>query len=255
MEAAPRPARTSSRDANDRVDYDVGWTKWSDMVRYYPSGVHRRRIIKSWVAALAPSSVLDVGCGTGELLCELRERLPGCSFLGVDQAAQQVERNRGLFPWAEFQALDLSASALDRRCDVVICSEVLEHVPDDERALDHLVAMTGRHLLLTVPAGPLYPLETGFGHLRHYDLAALGARLTRRGLRIARAEAWGLPFMTLFKWAANLRPEATLEGFGDGAWSPTKRLVGKALTALFYLNVPGRGPQLFVLAERPDVGG
>ena len=56
--------------------------------------------------------------------------------------------------------------------------------------------------------------------------------------------------MTAFKRAANLRPHAVMNGFGDGAWSWSKKAFGAALTGLFYLNRVSRGPQLLLLATR-----
>ncbi len=237
------------RDEHGLVDHDRGWKLWTDMVRYYPSGVHRRRLVKEWLEPLAPTEILDVGCGPGHMLDQLHTAFPGARFVGIDNAAETVAENRERLPWCRFEAVDLSASQLDEKFDVVVCSEVLEHVVDDEAALHHLVAMTGRYLMITVPTGPLFPLEAGFGHLRHYQLQDLVARVERAGLKIARAEEWGFPWMSAFKRAANLRPQATMNGFGAGDWSLPKRLVGSALTGLFYLNVLKRGPQILLLAK------
>lgn len=241
----------SPRDARGAVDYDVGWTLWTDMVRFYPSGVHRRRLVARWLAPHAPASILDAGCGAGHMLASLREHFPSARLAGVDDSGATVVENRRRLPWARFEQLDLARAPLDEKFDAVVCSEVLEHIPDDVAALQHLVAMTGRLLLLTVPTGRLYPLEAGFGHLRHYRLDELCARIESLGLRVERAEAWGFPWMTLFKRAANLRPQATMDGFGAGAWSLPKKALGFALTTLFYFNLPVRGPQLLVLASRP----
>lgn len=241
------------RDAAGMVDHDAGWKLWTDMVRYYPSGVHRRRLVAEWLKPHHPTAILDVGCGPGHMLDFLHDRFPGARFCGVDNAVATVEENRRRLPWCRFEPLDLTGALLPDiggRFDVVVCSEVLEHVVDDERALANLQAMTGRLLLVTVPTGRLYPLEAGFGHLRHYSLEPLCRRIESHGLRIVRAEAWGFPLMTAFKRAANLRPEKTMAGFGAGDWSPAKKLIGAALTRLFYLNVIRRGPQLLILAGR-----
>ncbi|HEY7955988.1 MAG TPA: class I SAM-dependent methyltransferase, partial [Polyangia bacterium] len=191
-----RSAVETPRDADGMVDHNAGWKLWTDMVRYYPSGVHRRRLIGQWLAPLSPRAVLDVGCGPGHLLDHLHERFPGASFTGVDNADETVAQNRARLPWARFFPLDIAHAALPDRFEVVVCSEVLEHVTDDQAALAHLAQMTARHLLITVPTGNLYPLEAGFGHLRHYRLDELCRRIESHGLRIARAQAWGFPFMT-----------------------------------------------------------
>jgi hypothetical protein len=135
----------------------------------------------------------------------------------------------------------------------VICAEVIEHVHDGDTALTNLVAMTGKHLLITVPTGRRFPTEIAFGHVRHYELTSLCHQLEARGLRIVRAETWGFPWMSAFKRAANLRPSATMESFGGGRWGWHKKAFARALTALFYLNVR-RGPQLLILASRPEPG-
>ena len=232
-----------------QVDYDQGWPLWSDAIRYYPSAVHRRIIIRSWLKPLAPTSILDVGCGTGALLAVLQQAFPGAWFAGVDNAELQIARNRRVFPWSRFEVLDIAQGALAAEYNTVICSEVLEHVQEDGLALDNLCAMAGRYLLLTVPTGKIHALERGFGHLRHYSLETLCGRLERRGFRVVRAMAWGFPFMNLFKWASNLKPDVVLSGFGAGKWSLPKKILGALLTGLFYLNW-GKGPQLFMLAER-----
>ena len=238
------------RDDRGVVDYNEGWRLWTDMVRFYPSGVHRRRLVGSYLERLQPASVLDAGCGAGHMLAALRERLPNACFTGVDDAAETVAAMRARLPWARFEHLNLARGHLDERFDAVVCSEVLEHVDDDEAALANLVAMTGKHLVITVPTGTLWPLEAGFGHLRHYAIEPFCRSIESHGLKVERAIAWGFPFMNLFKRAANLRPQATMDGFGAGEWSLPKKALGAALTGLFYFNLPKFGPQLVVLASR-----
>jgi SAM-dependent methyltransferase len=238
------------RDERGVVDYSVGWTLWSDMVRFYPSGVHRRRLVCDWLAPYSPGSILDAGCGAGHLLAALHQRFPSARLTGCDYAARTVEENRARLPWARFEQLDLARSGLPEQFDAVTCSEVLEHVDDDRAALAHLAAMTRRALMITVPTGPRFPLEQGFGHLRHYQLEPFCRSVEATGLRVVRARAWGFPWMNLFKRVTNLRPQATLDGFGAGEWSWPKKAIGAALTGLFYLNLPAWGPQLLVLAAR-----
>ncbi len=76
--------------------------------------------------------VLDVGCGDG-LYSML---FPPGSYLGVDPDPEMIQRARDLHPRQLFSV----GGALDCRnlWDRIICSEVLEHVPDPLSALQNL---------------------------------------------------------------------------------------------------------------------
>jgi SAM-dependent methyltransferase len=74
---------------------------------------------------LKPSSVLDVGCGTGLWLAEWERT--GAEVAGVD--GPWVQRDRLKIPRETFTAHDLSEPLnLQRRFEVVTCLEVAEHL-------------------------------------------------------------------------------------------------------------------------------
>lgn len=108
------------------------------------------------------TAVLDLGCGPGQFAQFLRSRSQ-IPYLGVDysRVAIRSAMNRAV-PNAEFQVLDLTNSEIPP-CPIktsVICTEVLEHILDDEA------------LLAKVPAGhPVYcsvPSFYTFGHVRYF---------------------------------------------------------------------------------------
>ena len=119
----------------------------------------RQRI--DWIARHLRRSdvVLEVGCGTGYMICRPLARL-GYDVHGIDIDAASVERGQsllreeGLDP-SILAAHSLSASALTP--DALIVSEVLEHLHDPE--LEGLLAEVrarlapGGRLLVTVPNG------------------------------------------------------------------------------------------------------
>lgn len=78
--------------------------------------------------------ILDVGCGRG-WLTNLASRYGTCQ--GVEPVAAVVEHARQLFPNIRFHAGTLQ-TVLDgsdfQPFDIVLTSEVIEHVPDDEKA-------------------------------------------------------------------------------------------------------------------------
>jgi len=106
--------------------------------------------------------ILDLGCGRGWLSHALTRY---GEVLGTDVVGAAVERARELFPDLEFERTDiegLMASHGPAAFDVVVSSEVLEHVPDADKSdfLDgvrQLVKPDGV-AILTTPRGEL--LET-----------------------------------------------------------------------------------------------
>jgi SAM-dependent methyltransferase len=83
-------------------------------------------LAESIVDAFRPAAVADVGCGPGLLLAALRDR--GASGVGFDHAEAALAR-------CQAQGLDarpidlIAADELPVRADVVISTEVAEHLP------------------------------------------------------------------------------------------------------------------------------
>ncbi len=95
----------------------------------------------------ADASVLEIGCGSGELLSHLR----AAHKTGVDLSATQIAAARRQVPGAEFfvqagELVDLG----DRRFDVIIISDTLNLAADVQHLLErlHLVSHPGTRLLI-----------------------------------------------------------------------------------------------------------
>ena len=64
--------------------YDREWANtWHDMKVYSPVARHTRRLIKSRLNRIDYDSLIDIGCGSGELLKEL-SLSPAISLSGID---------------------------------------------------------------------------------------------------------------------------------------------------------------------------
>jgi SAM-dependent methyltransferase len=103
--------------------------------------------------------LLEVGCGTGHMICRPLARL-GYDVHGIDIDAASVEHGQALLRAEGLDPGILAArplSEVDLTPDALIASEVLEHLHDDELA-GLLAEMRGRlapggTLLVTVPNG------------------------------------------------------------------------------------------------------
>jgi len=104
-------------------------------------------------------SILELGCGTGYMICLPLVKL-GYSIQGLDQHAQSIEYGRRVFQEegvdpSRLKTMDLAD--MKESLDVIIASEVLEHLSDRNlgavlRNMKKIIKPTGR-LLVTVPNG------------------------------------------------------------------------------------------------------
>ncbi len=160
-------------------------------------------------------SVLDVGCASGGLLA----RLPHAGFragLEVSKAAA-AEAERVADQVVARGVDDLEASFPEGSFDVVVCADVLEHVPDPTAALARASDWTaqGGAVVICVPnianwkarlrllRGVWRYEESGIwdsGHLRFFTFASLhsmiaDASLTMESVDSTQAVVHQLPFM------------------------------------------------------------
>jgi SAM-dependent methyltransferase len=162
-----------------------------------------------------PARILDAGCGTGRNLVELSSL---GSAAGVDPAAEAVEacRERGL---------DVRQATLDRlpfddgSFDLLLATDVLEHVDDDGAALRELrrVAAPGALLLVTVPAHPRLWSEhdVALHHRRRYRRAELLSRVRSAGFDPVVVTWWNAFLLAPIAVARRLGRSSTTPGSAD----------------------------------------
>jgi len=97
-------------------------------------------VIYKLVAQTDPAMVLDAGCGEGFVADYLNRRNPELSITGIDHSAEAVAYARSRFGHAaDFKIGSvLELPYADRSFDTVVCSEVLEHIPEHEVAMGEL---------------------------------------------------------------------------------------------------------------------
>jgi SAM-dependent methyltransferase len=231
-------------------DYEAIWkTTWGDVQSYGPFHRHLRRIIKDMIRALKFESVLDVGCGQGSFLAELKSNFPHIVPNGVDISSSALTLARQRLPDGKFWALDISEKSLDEKCDLVVCSEVLEHIPDDVSAIQNLRKMTKNYLLVSTPQGRMRQFERQIGHVRNYSRGELVTKLESSGFAILSVVQWGFPFYSpLYR---NFLDFTGGKGT-TGEFGPFRKLIAKLIYLLFSLNSSKRGDELFVLAAVSD---
>ena len=116
--------------------------------------------LHSFLVAASPiKTVLEVGVGEGFISGYLSEHFPDIDFCGVELNPDDVVRLKEKFPRFEAHVGNIyELDFLDRQFDLVICAEVLEHIPEYQGVLMEIkrVLKPGGRLLVTArrpPAG------------------------------------------------------------------------------------------------------
>jgi SAM-dependent methyltransferase len=107
------------------------------------------------VEQLKGKRVLDYGCGRGDLLAMLSEHNPECMGVDISGKAVEVCRSRGLRAEQVGWPVDGVGLTLGK-WDAVVCTEVLEHVDNDEELLQALFGLSD-HVVYAVPYDCLPP--------------------------------------------------------------------------------------------------
>lgn len=109
--------------------------------------------------ALLPASgtVLDLGCGPGEITCELARRHPSLTFLGLDHSAQAIRRatanaSRLGLRNIRFEVGDAESQPAGDRYGLVTMFDAFHHLEQPRAFIEWLSSRTSRCLLIE-PAG------------------------------------------------------------------------------------------------------
>jgi len=148
----------------------------------------RRLAYLSSASAARPGRALEIGCGDGEALLELRQR--GWSVLGIEPSHEKANnaRGHGLDVRTElFEEVELEAGAFD----LILHFHVLEHMADPQSALRRMRGLLSDHGRMLMETPTLYrprtkPLEDFFrkAHFYVFTPATLEPMLALAGFRV-----------------------------------------------------------------------
>ncbi len=261
----------SSTERSGSPFYDPVWESFGALDAVSPASFHRRRQLLSLIREFGrgPRNLLELGCGQGALLKRLELELPSVTLVGADVSAVALATTREACPDAELVLLDLQDPAFAERhraqlgrFDLVLCSEVLEHLDDDALALRHVRALLapGGRVIVSVPGDTPTRFDRAIGHRRHYTVRTLTELLESADFEVDRVFAWGLPFHSAYRQLVRLAARFT---FSENA-QPTPlppllsagyRGLSRVLRLLYFLNLSHAGPQLFAVAQRREPPG
>jgi SAM-dependent methyltransferase len=95
---------------------------WNSITKYFNYFCHEE------------SSVLEIGCGTGELIHQIKSGRK----VGVDFSEKMIDEARKQFPNDDFQVMDAENISLNETFDVIILSNLVGYLHDVQSVFDQL---------------------------------------------------------------------------------------------------------------------
>jgi SAM-dependent methyltransferase len=142
-------------------------------------------------------NILEVGCAFGVLLNNIADRIHIDSRTGVDISGENIKTAKINWPGCNFFKgtieefkKEIPAGIQNKRYDLVVLSDIVEHIPDDFGFLKTVKSLSS-YLLLNLPLEKSFSTRNRFygesdpsGHLRCYNKADAVKLLTMAGFEV-----------------------------------------------------------------------
>jgi SAM-dependent methyltransferase len=230
--------------ASEGQRYDELWSgAWEQAASVGPGFVSRHRMLVRLLGRYpCAGRLLDVGAGQGHLLGRIAAAFPLLELHAHETAPLALERLRqhpAIRTVFEGSLEGLPASHYDG----IVCSEVLEHIEEDEAAvaaMAHALSPGGR-LFLTVPRRQKLwtPVDDAVGHLRRYESGQLERLCTACGLTVDCSMAVGAPLYNSYYTLLGGRSPQASAALSKGLLA---RAAARILTEVFSLETHWSSP-------------
>ncbi|MCQ2189989.1 MAG: class I SAM-dependent methyltransferase [Paludibacteraceae bacterium] len=160
-------------DANTMETFD-SWFKNKNFVKNYNEKKRLdsfREVISIWENKDVFSNVgslLDFGCGTGQMVLQINQKFPDIKLSACDFSPESVKITKQLVDSCNCFVDDIFDIKTQEKYDLVLCSEVLEHLLHPNQALKNLSGLLKENgkLIITVPNGRV---DTFIGHINFFS--------------------------------------------------------------------------------------
>lgn len=115
------------------------------------------KTLASQIKKLNVEKILDAGCGEGFTLEYLRVRKIGKSYEGIDFLKRAIEIGTKVHPNIKLREASIyELPYKDNSFDLVLSTEVLEHLEDPKKALREIFRVSRKYVVLSVPNEPIF---------------------------------------------------------------------------------------------------
>jgi len=146
---------------------------------------------------LKAESILDAGCGEGFTMDKLSKNGIGQKIEGVEYSKEAILLGKKLFPYLTFKEGSVyELPYQDNSFDLVVCTEVLEHLEEPSKVLKEILRVSKKYVLISVPNEPFFMLGNFIrgknlshlgndpNHINHWTINSFFGFLKKNGLNI-----------------------------------------------------------------------
>ena len=189
------------------------------------------------IAADDPQTVVDLGCGPGNLTGLLKQRWPSAQVTGLDSSAEMIATARGRNDGVAYDVADLRDWRPSNPVDVLVSNATLQWVPDHLALLPSLVEAVrpGGWFAFQVPSNfdePSHTIRRDLAATPPYDAQTAGvatpdahdAATYLRALQplVASVDAWETTYLhvlrgedPVFTWVSGTGARPTLQALDE----------------------------------------
>ncbi len=138
---------------SDSLEYEAEWLRR----RSFQTADSICKLIQ--YQGLKPEKILEVGCGTGAVLTELKRRDIAKSYYAIDYSPEAIDYVKQTLPdviSVVGDVTDCSELFQEEAFDLIICAHVLEHLENPELFLQSLSHLQWANLIVEVPLENLF---------------------------------------------------------------------------------------------------
>ena len=115
-------------------------------VQKYSLGPTRREVKKYVLPLLEKNNelkILDIGCGTGQLIKEIGEHYSAVRYLGIDVAKNMIDiaRRSNNGKRMEFKNVSVDDFVCEEKFDIIICTHAFPYFPNKNEAMNKISSL------------------------------------------------------------------------------------------------------------------
>ncbi len=216
-------------------------------------------IILEWLKGQNLKTILNAGCGSGELSIILAKR--GYTVVGFDLDNDYIDLANKNVKKMKLKNCNFVVSSIEDykseiKYDAVIATDVLEHIENDRNAFKKLLSFIKPRgtVIITVPAGQyLFGFhDEQLGHYRRYSIDSFN-KIVPRGLETQKIRYFGFFLVPVAFWISKIvRKSYPVAESGDKKKNPVVSRILNILFNIEKLYSPPLGTSLLFFGERAE---